>query len=99
MTTWIPDTCTLPTAERPLRLAEWDALFAETVTAVSRTGMTAVTLTLSSVDGVADLVARESECCSFLSFATSGDTLTLEAPPSCEALMSAIAERAAGFLR
>ncbi|GLZ06587.1 hypothetical protein Acsp03_40530 [Actinomadura sp. NBRC 104412] len=31
---WAPQACTLPTAERPLRLAEFDALFAEAVTEV-----------------------------------------------------------------
>ena len=30
-TTWVPDACTLPTVERPLRLAEFDELFAATV--------------------------------------------------------------------
>jgi hypothetical protein len=25
---WVPEACTLPTAERPLRLAEFDQLFA-----------------------------------------------------------------------
>ena len=30
---WVPQSCTLPTEERPLRVAEWDALFAERLTA------------------------------------------------------------------
>jgi len=33
---WVPDACTLPTAERPLRLAELDDLFATAVRAVHR---------------------------------------------------------------
>ncbi|MEV6153769.1 hypothetical protein AB0L53_25835 [Nonomuraea sp. NPDC052129] len=32
---WVPSECTLPTAEQPLRVAEFDALFAEVVRAVS----------------------------------------------------------------
>ncbi|MEU9473975.1 hypothetical protein AB0D78_47270 [Streptomyces avermitilis] len=32
MTTWIPASCTLPTTEQPLRVAEFDALFAERLT-------------------------------------------------------------------
>ena len=34
---WAPvDACTLPTAEQPLRVAEWDGLFAESLRAVER---------------------------------------------------------------
>ncbi|MFI7617859.1 hypothetical protein ACIBP6_42235 [Nonomuraea terrae] len=33
---WVPSACTLPTAERPLRVAEFDALFAEVVLTVQR---------------------------------------------------------------
>jgi hypothetical protein len=29
--TWVPDACTLPTEEVPLRVAEFDALFASTL--------------------------------------------------------------------
>ena len=33
---WTPATCTLPTAEQPLRVAEFDDLFRECVIAVDR---------------------------------------------------------------
>jgi hypothetical protein len=33
---WVPSACTLPTAEQPLRVAEFDALFAEAVQAIAR---------------------------------------------------------------
>ncbi|MFE2021442.1 hypothetical protein ACFW9O_25700 [Streptomyces sp. NPDC059499] len=34
---WVPQPCTLPIAERPLRVAEWDSLFSERLTSLSRT--------------------------------------------------------------
>lgn len=34
MTTWVPQSCTLPTAERPLRIAEFDTPFAERLTGI-----------------------------------------------------------------
>lgn len=33
---WVPQSCTLPTQEQPLRVAEWDALFSERLTSLSR---------------------------------------------------------------
>ncbi|MEV4838269.1 hypothetical protein AB0K05_27425 [Nonomuraea sp. NPDC049486] len=38
---WVPSACTLPTAEQPLRVAEFDALFADAVRAVARPDRTA----------------------------------------------------------
>jgi hypothetical protein len=64
--------CTLPTAERPLRLAEFDQLFTESLRSIERTGESAVRLMLA---GDADLARRtqsladaESTCCSFFTF-------------------------------
>ena len=67
---WVPDACTLPTAERPLRVAEFDALFAEHLTSVSRVSPTTVDITLAgeAEAAAAELTARESECCSFFRF-------------------------------
>ncbi|MFD4205939.1 hypothetical protein ACFWRG_08105 [Micromonospora tulbaghiae] len=67
---WVPDTCTLPTAERPLRLAEFDGLFRDALRGADR--LTARHLRLR-LDGRAepvarDLIARESACCSFFTF-------------------------------
>ena len=68
----VPDACTLPTAERPLRLAEFRELFAEAVDDVERVDVTHVRLHLSGPGGLADrvrdLAAREAECCSFFTF-------------------------------
>ena len=42
MTNWVRS-CTLPTAERPFRVAEFDALFATHVTSVTRVDPTTST--------------------------------------------------------
>lgn len=72
----LTDACTLPTAERPLRLAEFDDLFRQTVVGVDRDGLS-TRLTLKAGVGlrerVADLTARESQCCSFFEFSLEGD--------------------------
>lgn len=71
---WVPQSCTLPTAERPLRVAEWDALFAEVPAAVSRPEPLRLRLVLADGPGVAErvreLAERESGCCSFFTFTT-----------------------------
>ncbi|RFS87351.1 hypothetical protein D0T12_03725 [Actinomadura spongiicola] len=80
---WAPRACTLPTAERPLREAEFDALFAEGVTAVHTEGGR-VRLALRPDPRVAgraaELAVRETGCCSFFTFTltATGGALTLE---------------------
>ncbi|MCX4808621.1 hypothetical protein OG594_44815 [Streptomyces sp. NBC_01214] len=70
---WVPQSCTLPTEERPLRVAEWDALFFERLTALTRPQPLRLRLDLAGGPGVEDrvrdLVERESGCCSFFAFA------------------------------
>ena len=79
--------CTMPTAERPLRLAEFDALFADAVRSVAYEN-----------DRVRDLAERETACCSFFSFVVDGesDDLTLEVsvPPQHRDILKALAARA-----
>jgi hypothetical protein len=69
---WVPRACTLPTAERPLRVAEFDGLFASSVRRVSRAGPDRLVLELEPTGSVAgraaDLAMRETECCSFFTF-------------------------------
>jgi hypothetical protein len=70
---WVPvDACTLPTADRPTRLAEFDGLFAALLD-VRREEPGWLRLRLDDRDDVEDrardLVARESGCCSFFDFA------------------------------
>lgn len=64
--------CTLPTAERPLRVAEFTALFGA-LTGVDRRAPGLLRLRLADRPGLAaeaaDLTARESGCCSFFDFA------------------------------
>ncbi|GHE51368.1 hypothetical protein [Streptomyces capitiformicae] len=70
---WVPQPCTLPTEDRPLRVADWDALFAEHLTSLSRPEPLRLRLDLAGggdvVERVRDLVERESGCCSFFTFA------------------------------
>jgi len=95
------DACTLPTAERPLRLAEFDALFA---TAVRRVEWWdgAVRIHLAGERGleaeVRDLTDRELACCSFFTFTIAGTdqelTLDVTAPPLRKDILEALAARA-----
>jgi hypothetical protein len=69
---WVAaDACTLPTADRPTRLAEFDGLFAS-LQEVRREEPGWLRLRLDDGEGVEDqardLVARESGCCSFFDF-------------------------------
>lgn len=73
---WVaPDACTLPTLEQPLRVAEFDALFANHTTGVERATRTRLVLTLTGPPGledqIKDLTDRESSCCSFFTFTVS----------------------------
>jgi hypothetical protein len=72
---WVPSSCTLPTAEQPLRVAEFDALFAAAsrVTRVAD-GELRFALPQELAGTAATLAARETGCCSFFTF-----TLTLSA--------------------
>src|SRR5215468_6731889 len=74
MTDIIPDACSLPTAERPLRLAEFDDLLGA-VRRRERLSETHLRLTIAegmiTEDAVRDLTRREAECCSFFDFAVS----------------------------
>lgn len=67
-----PEACTLPTVDRPLRVAEFDRLFARASVAVERLSPQAARITLppspETAAEAADLVARETECCSFFTF-------------------------------
>jgi len=95
------DACTLPTAARPLREAEFDDLFATAVRRVERRGDD-VRLHLAGEPGLAeqvrDLTARETSCCSFFTFVvdgTDGDlTLDITVPPARQDILDALAGRA-----
>jgi hypothetical protein len=97
-----PSACTLPTAEQPLRVAEFDALFAEAVRGVARPERTRLRLELVfSPEGAAraaELAVRENGCCSFFAFtlAIAGGGLALEVtvPPEQVGVLDALHARA-----
>jgi len=83
----VPDACTLPTVERPLRLAEFDTLFTTAVRTVETLDPTHARMRLAGPTGldatVRDLTARETACCSFFTFTV---TAVPDADPDTEAL-------------
>lgn len=102
---WVPEACTLPTAERPLRLAELDDLFATAVRGQQRLSATRLRWRLdpAAEPTARDLTSRETECCSFLTFtfaSTNGAVqLDVEVPVAHVDVLDALAERAAGIAR
>jgi hypothetical protein len=106
---WVaPDACTLPTAEQPLRVAEFDDLFGRYLVRVERPEATRGVLVLSGPEGlqvtVRELADREASCCSFFGFTvtqlpagesgTVGVRLDVEVPPARVEVLSALLERA-----
>ncbi|MXM65886.1 hypothetical protein GR925_21140 [Streptomyces sp. HUCO-GS316] len=75
---WVPQSCTLPTEERPLRVAAWDGLLTDRLRRVSRPEPLRLRLDLGSDTGiearVRDLVGRESGCCAFFDFTVAVDS-------------------------
>jgi hypothetical protein len=69
---WVPAACTLPTAEQPLRRAQFDGLFAEDVISVNQMSPLEVRFELRADSEVAaraaSLAAKETGCCSFFTF-------------------------------
>ena len=67
-----PDACSLPIDERPRRAAEFGDLFATSLLAVERPSALTTHFRLAAgprvAEDVADLVARETQCCSFFTF-------------------------------
>ena len=93
----VPEGCTLPTAERPLRQAEFDELFA-TLVRSDRIGPGHLRLVLAAAaQDVRDLAARETECCSFFRFTVSDDpsgvVLDIEVPPVRVPVLDSISSR------
>ncbi|WP_090007081.1 hypothetical protein [Lentzea albidocapillata] len=101
---WAPQACTLPTAARPLRVAEFDELFTEAVRGVRRMGATSVSMDLTPSPEVAaraaELAVREVGCCSFFTFGliVTGGSLCLEitVPEQHADVLEALAARAEG---
>jgi hypothetical protein len=105
---WVPDACTLPSAERPLRLAEFDRLFATSMRGLDRLGPDHIRLHLDGGDQVEttarDLAARETRCCSFFTFTIERPnpqmvTLDVTVPAGHVAVLDALADRATAARR
>ncbi|UGT62589.1 hypothetical protein [Nocardia asteroides] len=95
--------CTLPTVERPTRLAEFDTFFARSVTATVRPVPTRLELRLAGGGDAEpvgrDLAARESQCCSFFTFSFTPDpagvlVMGIEVPAAHLDVLDALAGRA-----
>ena len=99
---WVPEACTLPTVEHPLRRAEFDDLFAQDLIGVTQESPHRVRLELRAEPAVAaraaDLAVRETGCCSFFSFdlaITDGRvSLAVGAAAAHEIVLAALAARA-----
>lgn len=102
MMTWVPQSCTLPTVEQPLRVAEFDALFASAVRPAERVSRTELWMYLpGGADVVAtarDVIERETGCYSFFAFdlraSAAGTELGVRAPDSQVAVLDAMQARA-----
>ncbi|MER5209570.1 hypothetical protein ABT063_03010 [Streptomyces sp. NPDC002838] len=97
----MPDACTLPTAEQPLRVAEFDALFADALLGVDRPqpGHVRLVLNEAAEERARELAQRETNCCSFLTFAFHSDgqgrlLMDISAPARHTAVVEALAVRA-----
>ena len=68
----VPEACTLPTVEQPTRLSEIDQLLRDSVRSMDRLDPQRLSLQLEPTAEVAartaDLMVRESACCSFFTF-------------------------------
>jgi hypothetical protein len=95
---WAPEACALPTAERPLRVAEFDQFFT-VVLRSRRPEPTRLDLVLSrEAEAVGrDLARRESECCSFFAFEfePDGDAVVMHigVPPAQFEVLDALEAR------
>ena len=96
---WVPESCSLPTVEQPLRVAEFDRLFGESVLRSTRVSTTRLDLVLvADAEAAArDLAAREIGCCSFFSFefdSADGDVvMRIGVPESRVDVLDALAGR------
>jgi hypothetical protein len=102
---WAPEACTLPTVEGPLRLAEFDELFATALRGQQRLSPMTLRWHLDPACEVTarDLTARESSCCSFFTFVFEPDDavlrLDVEVPDAHVEVLDALQRRAADRMR
>lgn len=98
---WVPQSCTLPSVERPLRVADFDALFASALRTLHRPTPTRLHLLFDPAAGptARGLAARESTCCSFFTFTFTPTRealqMDVEVPATHVTVLDALAARAA----
>ena len=98
----MPNACTLPTAEQPFRVAEFDELFAIGVSKIDLLDSQQAQFELRPdpevASAAANLIVRETVCCSFFEFTqtASGGRLTLDVkvPAEHSAVLDAMVNRA-----
>ena len=104
---WVPEACTLPTVDQPLRRAEFDDLFRTDVVTVVRTATQALRLELRDGPEVAAraalLAVKETECCSFFMFdlniSEGTAAMVISTDPRHGDVLTALAERATSKVR
>jgi hypothetical protein len=101
-TNWAPQACTLPTAEQPLRIAEFADLFTTALQGLDRTAPTRLRLTLaaSARAEAVRLTEAESSCCTFFTFTISEPariqvSVDIEVPGGYVDVLDALATQAA----
>nr|WP_042189280.1 hypothetical protein [Kibdelosporangium sp. MJ126-NF4]CEL18449.1 hypothetical protein [Kibdelosporangium sp. MJ126-NF4]CTQ97932.1 hypothetical protein [Kibdelosporangium sp. MJ126-NF4] len=102
---WVSAACTLPTAEQPLREAEFDDLFVSAVRKAELLDSARLRLELEPTVEVAGtaaaLVVRETGCCSFFTFTLTATAATLALEVSVSSahveVLAALAARAAAL--
>jgi hypothetical protein len=98
---WVPEACTLPTAERPVRLVEFDDLFTTALRGQQRLSPTRLRWCLdpAAEQTARDLAGRESACCSLFSFtftpADGAVQLDIAVPDAHLDVLDALAAKAA----
>ena len=103
----IPDACTLPTAQRPLRVAQFEEFFTTSVRSGRRVDRTRLRLDLEATPAVAghaaELLTRETACCSFFTFtlsAANGElVLEVSVPQAHTEALDAMAGRVGAVTR
>ena len=98
--------CTLPAADLPGRLAEFDAAFAAGLRRAEVISPTHARLVFTAdqaqAEALAGLLDRESQCCSFFTFDQKAEggqvTVDVTVPPAHAETLAALAGRAAGHL-
>ncbi|MFF0131709.1 hypothetical protein ACFYTG_39365 [Streptomyces mirabilis] len=97
----MPQACTLPTAEQPLRVAEFDALFADALLDVDRQepGRVRLVLDRAAKERARTLAERETACCSCFAFTFHADEperllLDISAPAEHATVAEALVARA-----